>query len=132
MTSTVTNNVQAAAPIALALAIGAMGIYVADADDAPGAAVIGLLLMIGAVVHGVKAARNRLPAGAARPALAVGVLMAAFAAFLTHSVAVAAPLFPQPRDVPSVIDSAPPPQYTAAVRRARERRGTRVRAPHTP
>src|SRR4030095_7770283 len=47
-------------------------------------------------------------------------LMAAFAAFLTHSVAVAAPLFPQPRDVPSVIDSAPPPQYTAAVERARE------------
>jgi len=44
MTSTVTNNVKAAALIALALAIGAMGIYVADADDAPGAAVIGLLI----------------------------------------------------------------------------------------
>jgi len=38
----------------VALAIGAMGIYVADADDAPGAAVIGLLLMLGAVVLGVK------------------------------------------------------------------------------
>jgi hypothetical protein len=74
MTSTVTNNVKAAALIALALAIGATGIYVADADDAPGAAVIGLLLMIGAVVLGVKAARNRLPAWAARTALAVGVL----------------------------------------------------------
>ena len=66
MTSTMTNNVTAAAFIALALAIGAMGIYVADADDAPGAAVIGLLVMIGAVVLGVKAARNRLPAWAAR------------------------------------------------------------------
>ena len=88
MTSTVTNNVKAAALIALALAIGAMGIYVADADDAPGAAVIGLLLMIGAVVLGVQAARNRLPAWAARTALAVGVLIAAFAAFLTHAVAV--------------------------------------------
>jgi len=120
MTSTVTNNVKAAALIALALAIGAMGIYVADADDAPGAAVIGLLLMIGAVVLGVKAARNRLPAWAARTALAVGVLMAAFAAFLTHSVAVTAPLFAQPQDVPSVIDSAPSPQYAAAVERARE------------
>jgi hypothetical protein len=120
MKSTVTNNVKAAALIAIALAIGAMGIYVADADDAPGAAVIGLLLMIGAVVLGVKAARNRLPAWAARTALAVGVLMAAFAAFLTHAVAVTAPLFAQPQDVPSVIDSAPSPQYAAAVERARE------------
>jgi hypothetical protein len=92
MTSTVTNNVKA--------------------DDAPGAAIIGLLTMIGAVVPGVKAARNRL---------AVGVLMAAFAAFLTscgHSVT--APLFAQPQDVPSVSDSAPSPQYAAAVERARE------------
>jgi hypothetical protein len=114
------NNFKAAALIALALAIGAMGIYVADADDAPGAAVIGLLLMIGAVVLGVKAARNRLPAWAARTALAVGVLIAAFAAFLTHAVAVTVPLFAQPQDVPSVIDSAPSPQYAAAVERARE------------
>jgi len=53
-----------------------------------------------------KAARNRLPAWAARTALAVGVLMAAFAAFLTHAVAVTAPLFAQPQDVPSVMDSA--------------------------
>jgi hypothetical protein len=76
--------------------------------------------MIGAVVVGVKAARNRLPAWAARTALAVGVLIAAFAAFLTHAVAVTVPLFAQPQDVPSVIDSAPPPQYAAAVERARE------------
>ena len=120
VTSTVTNNVKAAAFIALALAIAAMGIYVADADDAPGAAVLGLLLMIGAVVLGVKAARNRLPDWAARAALAAGVLIAAFAAFLTHAVAVTAPLFAQPQDVPSVIDSAPSPQYAAAVERARE------------
>src|SRR5687767_6025663 len=120
MTSTVTNNVKAAALIALALAIGVMGLYVAEADDAPGAAAMGLLLMIGAVVLGVKAARNRLPAWAARTALAVGVLIAAFAAFLTHAVAVAAPLFAQPQDVPSIIDSAPSPQYAAAVERARE------------
>jgi hypothetical protein len=120
MTSTVTNSVKAAAFIALALAIGAMGIYVADADDAPGAGVIGLLMMIGAVVLGVKAARNRLPVWAARTALAVGVLVAAFAAFLTHTVAVTAPLFAQPQDVPSVIDSAPRPPYAAAVESARE------------
>src|SRR5687768_12851526 len=120
MTSTVTNNVKAAALIALALAIGAMGFYVAEADDAPGAAAIGLLLMAGAVVLAVKAARNRLPAWAAHAALAVGVLIAGFAAFLTHAVAVTAPLFAQPQDVPSVIDSAPPAQYAAAVQRARE------------
>ena len=119
MTSTVTNNIKAAAFIALALAIGAMGIYVADADDAPGAAVIGLLLMICAVVLGVKAARNRLPAWAARTALAVGILVAAFAAVLTLGVTVAAPLFAQPQGVPSVIDPAPSPQYAAAVERAR-------------
>src|SRR5688500_1972763 len=120
MTSTMTTNVRAAALIALALAIAARGIYVGDTDDAPGAGAMGLLLMIGAVVLAVKAVRNRLPAWAARTALAVGVLIAAFAAFLTHAVAVAAPLFAQPQDVPSVSDSAPPPQYAAAIERARE------------
>jgi hypothetical protein len=120
MTSTVTNGVKAAILIALALAIGAMGLYVADADDAPGAAVIGLLLMAGAVVLGIKATPNRLPTWAARTALAAGLLIAAFAAFVTHVIAVSAPLFAQPQDVPSVIDSAPSPQYAAAVERGRE------------
>jgi hypothetical protein len=120
MTSTVTNNVKAAALVSLGLAIAAMGIYVANADDAPGAAVIGFLLMLAAVLFGVRAARNRLPILAVRAALVVGVLIAAFAAYLTHAVTVAAPLFAQPPDVPSVIDSAPPPQYAGAVERARE------------
>src|SRR5258705_3511245 len=97
-----------------------MGMYLVDAVDAPGAAVIGLLLMIGAVVIGVKAARHRLPAWVARTALAVGVLMAAFAAFLIHAAVVSVPLFAHPPDVPSVINSAPSPQYAAAVERARE------------
>ena len=104
----------------IALAIGAMGIYVANADDAPGAAVIGLLLMLAAVVLGVKAARNRLPAWAARTALAVGALIAAFAAFLTHATVVAAPLFEQPQDVPSVVEPAPAPQWAAGADRARQ------------
>jgi len=43
MPSSVTNPVKALALIALGLAIAAMGIYVANADDAPGAAVIGFL-----------------------------------------------------------------------------------------
>ena len=114
-----TNPVKAFALIALGLAIAAMGIYVANADDAPGAAVIGFLLMLAAVLFGVRTARNRLPIWAGRTALAVGVLIAAFAAFLTHAVTVAAPLFAQPPDVPLVSASAPSPQWAAAVDRAR-------------
>ena len=95
MTSTVTNPLKAFALIALGLAIAVMGIYV------------------------VKTARNRLPIWAGRTAVAVGVLIAAFAAFFTHAVTVAAPLFAQPPDVPSVSKSAPSPQWAAAVDRAR-------------
>jgi CubicO group peptidase (beta-lactamase class C family) len=120
MTSTVTNRLNTFALIALGLAIAAMGIYVANADDAPGAAVIGFLLMLAAVLLGVRTARNRMPAWAARTAVAVGVLLAAFAAVLTHAVTVATPLFAQPPDMPSVIVSPPSPQYAAAVARARE------------
>ena len=36
----------------------AVGIYIGDTDDAPGAALIGILLMIGAVVLGVRTARR--------------------------------------------------------------------------
>jgi hypothetical protein len=43
-------------------------IYVANADGAPGAAVIGMVLMVIGVVLGVRAARNRLPMWAARTA----------------------------------------------------------------
>jgi hypothetical protein len=119
MKTAVMNPVKAFILIALGLAIAAMGIYVAGADDAPGAAVIGMLLMVVGVVLGVRAARNRLPKWATRTALAVGVVVAAFAAFLTHGVVVTAPLFPQSQ-VPSVIGSAPSPQYAGAVERARE------------
>src|SRR6185436_1085757 len=120
MKITVMNPVKAFTLIALGLAMAAMGIRVADADDAPGAAVIGMLLMVVGVVLGVRAARNRLPRWAARTALAAGVAVAAFAAFLTHGVVVTAPLFPQSQEVPSVVDSAPSPQYTAAIERARQ------------
>jgi CubicO group peptidase (beta-lactamase class C family) len=105
--------------IALGLAIAAMGMYVAEVDDAPGAAVIGFLLMLAAVAFAVRSARNRLPIWAGRTALAVGVLTAAFAAFLTHSVTVVAPLFAQAPNVPSVSASAPSPQWAAAVDRVR-------------
>ena len=119
MKTAVMNPMKAFTLVALGLAIAAMGVYVADADDAPGAAVIGMLLMVVGVVLGVRAARNRLSTWAARAALAVGVVVAAFAAFLTRDVVVRAALFPQSQELPSVIGSAPSPQYAAAVERAR-------------
>ncbi len=120
MHTTVMPRVKAVTLIALGLAIAAMGIYVAEADDAPGAGGIGLLLMVAGVVLGVRAGRNRLPIWAARTALAVGVALAALAALLTHGVVVTAPLFPHGQEVPSVVASAPSPQYAAAVERARQ------------
>jgi hypothetical protein len=121
--NTVTDNVKTAALIGLALVIGALGLRVAEVDDPNltgfGAAGLGLLLMIGAVLLAVRAARNRLSARAARPLLAVGVVLAALAAFVAHTAALTAPLFAQPPDVPSVIDSAPAPQHSGAVERAR-------------
>ena len=46
--------------VVLGVAICATGIYVGEADDAPGAALIGVLLMIGAVALGVKVARREM------------------------------------------------------------------------
>ena len=46
MRTPVMNPVKAFTLIALGLAIAAMGVYVADAEDAPGGAVIGMLLMV--------------------------------------------------------------------------------------
>jgi len=119
MNSTVVNFVKASTLCALGLAVAAMSIYVAEADDAPGAAAMGLLLLVVAVVLGVRAARNRLPIWAGRAALAIGVVIAVVAALLTNSVAATAALFPEPQQVPSVVASTPSPQYAAAVERAR-------------
>ena len=119
MKATVMNALKAFILIALGLAIGAMGIYLAEADDAPGAAVVGLLLTVAGVVLGVMAVRNLLPKWATRTALAVGVVVAAFAAFVVQGVVVTAPLFAQSQAVPSVVASAPSTQYAAAVERAR-------------
>ena len=120
MRTTVMNAVKAFTLVALGLTIGAMLIYVAEVDDAPGGVVMGMLLMVAGVVLGVRAARNRLPTWAARTALGVGVVVAAFAALLTHRVVVTAPLFAQSLEVPSVADPAASPPYAAAVERAQE------------
>ena len=60
MKTTVMNPVKGFTLFALGLAIAATGIYVADADDAPGAAVIGMLLMAVGVVLGVWVTRRFL------------------------------------------------------------------------
>ena len=63
MTSTETRPLKAYALIALALAIGATGIYVAFTDDPSlpgiGPAGMGINLMVVAVVLGVRAARSK-------------------------------------------------------------------------
>ena len=59
MKSSATTLLIALGIIAVGLAIGAAGIYIGDTDDAPGAALAGILLMIGAVVLGVRTARRR-------------------------------------------------------------------------
>ena len=126
------NRIKAFTLIALGLAIAAMGFYVAQADDAPGAAAMGLVVMIIGVVLGVRAARNRLATWAARTALVFGIAIATFAAVLTHAVTVAAPLFAQSQEVPSVVGSPPSPQYAAAVGRARELVRTAVSGRNLP
>ena len=59
MKSSVRHLVMALGLVSIGVAIGAAGIYIGDTDDAPGAALIGILLMIGAVALGVKTARRK-------------------------------------------------------------------------
>jgi CubicO group peptidase (beta-lactamase class C family) len=118
MTSSETNPAKAFARIALALAVATLGIYVASSDP-PGGAVVGFLLLLVAVLFGVRTLRSRLPTWGRRTAVAVGALFAAFAAFLIHSITIEAPLFAQAPGVPSVRASAPSPQLVVAVDRAR-------------
>jgi len=119
MKTTALNRLAAFTLVGLGLIIAAMGIHVADIDDAPGAAAIGMVFLVIGVVLGVRAARNRLSRRAAGTALAAGVVVAALAAYLMQQV-LNAPRFGQPEDVPTVIDAAPSPQDAAAVERARE------------
>jgi hypothetical protein len=60
MKTSARNLVMAFAIIGIGVAICVVGIYVGDTDDAPGASLIGILLMIGAVVLGVRIARRKI------------------------------------------------------------------------
>lgn len=42
--------------IAIGVGVAAIGVYIGETDDAPGAALLGILLMIGAVALGVRTA----------------------------------------------------------------------------
>ena len=59
LTSPRPNLVKAIGLVTLGLAMGAAGIYVGETDDAPGAAVLGLLLMVTLVVFGVRSVRRK-------------------------------------------------------------------------
>jgi hypothetical protein len=60
MKSSVTNVLIALSLIAIGVGMAAAGIYIGETGDAPGAALIGILLMIGAVVLGVRTARRKV------------------------------------------------------------------------
>ena len=45
--------------VAIGLALAAAGIYIGDIDDAPGAALIGIVLMIGAMALAAKTALRK-------------------------------------------------------------------------
>jgi hypothetical protein len=53
------NKLLAPGLIVTGVALGAGGIHVGETDDAPGAALLGLALMIGAIAFGVKLARRK-------------------------------------------------------------------------
>ncbi len=59
MTSSIKNLVMASGLVAIGVAFAIAGIYVGDTDDAPGAALLGILLMVGAVAFAVKAVRRK-------------------------------------------------------------------------
>lgn len=59
MKPTVVNYVRALGVIAIGVVICVALIWLGDIDDAPGASLAGILLMIGSVVVGVRIARRK-------------------------------------------------------------------------
>ena len=52
--------------VAIAIGLAAAGIYVGETDDAPGAALLGILLAVGLVVYAIRIARQPAANGVAR------------------------------------------------------------------
>lgn len=130
MTASAPNSVKAI--MLLGLVIAAMGVYVASAGDAPGAAVLGFVLMLVAIGLGVRAIRNRLSTRVWRAAIAIGVIVAGLAAFLTHGVSITAPLFAQAPDVPSSSEATSSPEWATAIERAQAAARAAVIAQNLP
>ena len=59
MKPSITNVVKALGIVAVGVAIAAAGIYLGEADDAPGASLMGILLMIGTMALAVRTARRK-------------------------------------------------------------------------
>lgn len=59
MTSTLTNLLLPLGLVVIGLAAAAVGIFVGETDDAPGAALIGILLLLGAVSLALRMAWRR-------------------------------------------------------------------------
>jgi hypothetical protein len=59
MKTSITNIVAALGLIAIGVGVAIAGIYLGETDDAPGAALLGILLMIGAVALAVRIAPRR-------------------------------------------------------------------------
>jgi hypothetical protein len=59
MKPSVTNVAMGLGLVAIGIAIGAAGIYLGETDDAPGASLAGILLMIGVMTYGVRTALRK-------------------------------------------------------------------------
>ena len=59
MKSSAANRVLGLSLVVVGMGFAAAGIYVGETDDAPGAALLGLLLMTGAVIIGIRTARRK-------------------------------------------------------------------------
>ena len=60
MKSSTTNWALALLVVAVGLAIAAGGIYIGETDDAPGAALMGIVAALAMIAFGVKTARRKL------------------------------------------------------------------------
>lgn len=59
MKFSVTNILIALGLVAIGVALAAGGIYIGETDDAPGAALLGILLLIGTVALGVRTVQRK-------------------------------------------------------------------------
>ena len=59
MKSSINNLLVGLGLVGFGVAIGVAGIYIGDTDDAPGASLMGILLMVGAVALAVRIVRRK-------------------------------------------------------------------------